>query len=163
MFRFRYRISDAEWTSKVIRSVETVTPEMRKFAKKKVRPFITKSVKHILGVPPGQPSYPLDWQSGIQMLMFFITRGFGKGIPYRRTDELVNSWVTRGRYTEGKVRISVYNDDPKATWVVGENQQDFHTKTGWPYAPSEISNIFDDAWDMIIAYSDELAGRITRD
>jgi hypothetical protein len=41
----------------------------------------------------GSPvTYPVKWDSDKQRKAFFATNGFGKGIPYVRTNQYVNGW-----------------------------------------------------------------------
>ena len=42
---------------------------------------------------PGPVSYPIRWTSERQRKAFFATKGFGRGIPYKRTGKLAKAWV----------------------------------------------------------------------
>ncbi len=45
---------------------------------------------------PGMPvRYPIHWDSPKQRRAYFATEGFGKGIPYQRTDGYVNAWQSK--------------------------------------------------------------------
>lgn len=48
----------------------------------------------------GKPvRYPIDWDSQKQRRAFFATKGFGKGIPYRRSNRYRLGWnMERGRF-----------------------------------------------------------------
>jgi hypothetical protein len=48
----------------------------------------------------GKPvRYPVQWDSERQRRAFFATNGFGKGIPYRRTNRYRLGWdLERGRF-----------------------------------------------------------------
>jgi hypothetical protein len=42
----------------------------------------------------GKPvRYPIDWDSERQRRAFFATNGFGRGIPYKRTDRYRYGWT----------------------------------------------------------------------
>lgn len=106
------------------------------WAKRDLRPFISKEVDIKLRREPGAVHYPIEWTSEKQRLAFFATDGFDKGIPYDRSGKLVKAWHVRGDYRGGFVSIDVYNDAPQAQYVYGDehglHQQQFHVSTGWP-------------------------------
>jgi hypothetical protein len=39
--------------------------------------------------------YPIHWDSPKQQRKYFATQGFGKGIPYHRTDGYINAWQSK--------------------------------------------------------------------
>lgn len=39
-----------------------------------------------------KPTYPIQWASVQQRKAFFASKGFGSGVPHRRTDGYVNAW-----------------------------------------------------------------------
>jgi hypothetical protein len=106
------------------------------WAKRELRPFISNEVQERLQRAPGAVHYPIQWTSERQRLAFFATDGFGHGIPYTRSDEMIKDWHVRGDYHGGLTDISVYNDAPQAQYVYGDesglHQQQFHLNTGWP-------------------------------
>lgn len=58
---------------------------------KEANDAITKAMKR-----PGRPvRYPIHWDSEKQRKAYFATNGFGKGIPYRRSDGYINAWQSR--------------------------------------------------------------------
>lgn len=109
---------------------------IREWAKRDLRPFISAEVQDRLQRAPGGVHYPIQWTSERQRLAFFASDGFGHGIPYNRTDQLIRAWHVRGDYRGGFTGISVYNDAPHAQYVYGDaqgvHQQQFHINTGWP-------------------------------
>jgi len=120
-----------------LRNIATLYPEnIREWAKRDLRPFVSQEVGKQLGQEPGAVHYPIEWTSEKQRLAFFATDGFGKGIPYTRTGKLANSWHVRGDYTGGIAAINVFNTAPQAEYVYGDirgqHQQQFHINTGWP-------------------------------
>lgn len=70
---------------------------------------------------------PYQWQTPRQRRAYFATNGFGKGIPYQRTDTLKNGWkqINKG------VSSQVVNDVPYASYVMDKYQQRGHKKDGW--------------------------------
>lgn len=83
---------------------------------------------------PGKPHYPLRWKSARQRRAYFASRGFGRGIPYQRTRGLQRAWKVgyRPLRADGSGgEIVIRNEDPKAPFVIGAEQQPFHADTGW--------------------------------
>lgn len=81
---------------------------------------------------PGSVVYPIQWTSDRQRKAFFATNGFGRGIPYSRTHDLVNAWSLAVVYQPNRLtEIALTNDDPSRVFVTGERQQRFHAVTGW--------------------------------
>jgi hypothetical protein len=83
---------------------------------------------------PGQVKYPIQWTSEKQRKAFFATDGFGHGIPYKRTGQLMRSWEVVTDVTRDGMWMSVRNRAPAAPFVVGGWQQGYHATTGWPLA-----------------------------
>lgn len=92
-----------------------------------------------LRVEPPKPTYPLRWKSAKQRAAYFATNGFGKGIPYRRTGDMLKRWVTLFIPTPDGGDIEVRNDSPHVDYVQGFDQQPFHIDTGWVFAPPIIA------------------------
>lgn len=81
---------------------------------------------------PGAVKYPLVWQSPRQRRAYFASNGFGQGIPYRRSDGLINAYKVEVIYTPGGITsVQVTNDNPAYPFVKGEFQQRMHAITGW--------------------------------
>lgn len=85
---------------------------------------------------------PIAWTSERQRRAYFATRGFGKGIPYRRTGKLLRSW----QFVDLQNGIEVRNNAPYAAFVYGRLgvragawKQQFHTNTGWITAADVIA------------------------
>lgn len=79
---------------------------------------------------PNRP-YPLRWTSAKQRRAFFATNGFGGGIPYRRTGELMRSWRTETIFNNGNGFFALINTRDEARYVFGRNQQLYHFDIGW--------------------------------
>ena len=102
-----------------------------------VIPTLRQQVKARLAAPPGPVRYPFQFSTARSRRAYFATRGFGNGIPYRRTGDLGRAWKVDHirRPTGGE--ITVYNDAPYAGYVYGApiiggaNQVPGHANTGW--------------------------------
>jgi hypothetical protein len=70
---------------------------------------------------------PYRWQSEKQRRAFFATKGFGKGIPSRRSYELSRGW----QQSVDPYRKTLFNRVPYAKYVMGNQQQIGHTTDGW--------------------------------
>jgi hypothetical protein len=146
-----------------IRAAFIVAPQMAdEGVRKDVVPFVRHEVDKTLRVEPPDVVTPIEWTPSRhsadqnkapnvfgfgppyysrQKAEFFRTDGFGHGIPYRRTHQLVKAWHVMGDYRGGFGGILVYNDWDKTIYVVGRRQQKFHRKTGWPEQMSELQRI----------------------
>lgn len=81
---------------------------------------------------PGAVSYPVQWTSEKQRRAFFATKGFGKGIPYRRTHQLAQGYrVIYQRVGNSLTQLTVENDAAALRYVKGADQQRMHIATGW--------------------------------
>lgn len=80
---------------------------------------------------PGAVKRPLRWASERQRRAFFASKGFGHGIPYKRTGKLAAAWEWQTDFSPGNFAVRLVNPSPIATYVVGEKQQPFHADTGW--------------------------------
>jgi len=133
---------DTEHLNTLQQVAEIVPEAIDRYARRELRPFASQFVdKRLRQEPPRRnypTDYPLEWTSDRQRRAYFATDGFGAGIPYRRTHELVSRWQVRANYQNGLSSISIWNPSPVARYVVGKDQQRFHRRTGWPYAPDEL-------------------------
>jgi hypothetical protein len=81
---------------------------------------------------PDAVAYPVQWTSDRQRKAYFATNGFGHGIPYSRSHDLVNAWKLVVVYQANRLtEIALSNDDPARQFVTGWRQQRFHAVTGW--------------------------------
>lgn len=104
---------------------------------------VGEQAKAELRVQPGRPKYPIQWQSERQRRAFFASKGFGRGIPTRRTGALGKGWSfeyglnTRGQFRFGTgVILRLVNKLPYAKYVQGNQQQKMHKNTRWRTARS---------------------------
>jgi hypothetical protein len=80
---------------------------------------------------PGAVKYPIQWTSEKQRRAYFATNGFGAGIPYRRTGNMINDIHFKYGEGGGSDYVTAETDSPYAQFVVGQYQQKFHHNTGW--------------------------------
>ena len=136
MIGFRINIKNADLLQR-LHNIKQAQPQLLKStlegAARAIRPEVMKAVTLV----PGPPKYPLRWASEKQRRAFFATNGFGKGIPYKRTGQLIAAWQVKvsvrgvGGGRGGGV-ITVENPAKAARYVYGPQQQPFHLDTGWP-------------------------------
>lgn len=88
---------------------------------------------------PPKVYYPFVWTTEKQRRAFFATNGFGKGIPYNRTSEMVNKWKVDVFISDGAVIMSASNKSNKVKWVTGKKQQPGHFASGWPKHKETLS------------------------
>ena len=80
---------------------------------------------------PGPSHRPAIWKSARQLRAYFATNGFGAGIPYRRTGQLLDSWHVTHDGADGEGVVTIENTSPAARFVIGKDQQPQHIATGW--------------------------------
>lgn len=80
---------------------------------------------------PGSPIYPIRWKSQRQKRAYFASKGFGKGIPSRRTYAVLRGWKVTYRRTGDVGMVSLINTEPHMRFVQGDDAQPFHLDTGW--------------------------------
>ncbi len=98
---------------------------------------------------------PYQWQSGKQRRAYFASNGFGKGIPYQRTNSLSDGWTT---INDG-VKTAIVNDLPYATYVMDEYQQRGHKADGWRLVSQIISTNIRGMYQQIDKVLREWIGR----
>jgi len=133
----RASVTQSEDNLRAVQDAAAQLPQaIDRWARREVRPFVTQQVDRRFRQEPGRVHYPIEWTSERQRLAFFATDGFGRGIPYQRTGDLVKAWHVRADYTGGLTEIRVFNDAPASEYVYGDergqHQQQFHRNTGWP-------------------------------
>lgn len=92
---------------------------------------LQRDVDKLLSPAPGPVRLPFIFASEKSRRAYFATYGFGRGIPYRRTGKLGQSWVViiTPRFADNTVTIK--NLRPEATYVYGPRQVPGHARTGW--------------------------------
>ena len=116
------------------------SPKLLQRAMKRRQPRLKKLALSIVAVEPGKPQYPIRWKSRKQQRAYFATDGFGHGIPYQRTGDLVAAWDAKFVFDADGGSFVIENTSPIATYVIGDNQQPFHADTGWIDSQEVIDN-----------------------
>lgn len=93
-------------------------------------------IKTRLSQPAPKPGYPINWDSEKQKKAFFATKGFGGGIPYRRTGKNQRGWLLQK--LEDGYRLA--NEEPSAFFIWGDllkrkSQSNIHANR-WPLSKS---------------------------
>lgn len=73
---------------------------------------------------------PYQWQTEKQRRAYFATDGFGTGIPYTRTHNMVDSY-TYSESNSNWTMVKIENYSPVFDFVQGEYQQRGHIADGW--------------------------------
>lgn len=82
---------------------------------------------------------PYIWQSEKQRRAFFATKGFGRGIPTKRTDELKNGWTVTTQDSNWTM-VKIENKSGYAGFVQGEYQQKGHAADKWRKIEQVVSD-----------------------
>lgn len=99
---------------------------------------------------PGPAVKPIEWSSERQRRAFFATRGFGKGIPTKRTNELLDAWrVTFTKDGEGGI-IALENPISYMRFVQGDQVQQFHLNTGYVQVDDVTDDFLKEAEDVVV-------------
>jgi hypothetical protein len=104
----------------VRKGLENFSREIPRIGAQQIYDALLRAQKR-LKEPGAKPTYPIHWDSEKQRRAFFATKGFGRGIPTKRTGKYVRSWHIRrnprpARATEG---YSLINDAGHARYVGG--------------------------------------------
>jgi len=95
--------------------------------------YIVGDERHGLRHAPSRKQHgesnPYQWQTPKQRRAYFASDGFGGGIPYTRTDTLVNSWELVD--SNDWQRVGIINTWEKSSFVIGDDQQRGHKADGW--------------------------------
>ena len=121
-----------------VRGLEEVQAFLKALPRGTMKVAIAAMSEYILGddthglrhYPPSRShgaGNPYRWQSEKQRRAFFATKGFGKGIPSRRSYELSRGW----QQSVDPYRKTLFNRVPYAKYVMGNQQQIGHTTDGW--------------------------------
>jgi len=97
---------------------------------RRILPVVQRDVDRTLNADAPKPSYPIPWQSEKQRKAYFATKGFGRGIPSKRTGK-VRAWKARFVKRGGSYVIEAVNPVSYARYVYGPQQQRMHAGR-WP-------------------------------
>lgn len=124
-----------------------------------VKPDVQKQVDDLLGADPGPVKLPFEFATDKSRAAYFATNGFGKGVPYRRTDALRTSWRVDLTTRLNQNFIVIVNPKKYARFVYGSRDQrqvPGHANTGW-------ARDFDTAVGLIQEYAVTLVTSVWRD
>lgn len=108
--------------------------QLKRELQRVVKPEIQKQVDDLLGEDPGPVKLPFQFSTEKSRRAYFTTRGFGHGIPYRRTDNLRTSWRVDLKSQLSREFIIITNPKSYAKYVYGnpkQRQVPGHKNTGW--------------------------------
>lgn len=162
MTSLSYSFDDAAFDA--IDSNMRVMPRLMQTALRRREKALKRMALRIVAVP-GKPvprgDDALVWTSDLQRKAYFASNGFGAGIPYTRTDDLIKSWDAAFEFTPEGGGFSVWSTDPKAPFVVGEFQQPMFAGR-WVNAPRVLDEfapvVINDVEQTLITVGDPLAG-----
>lgn len=105
----------------------------------------SQRIQQRMKTPGAKPSYPINWDSARQRKAYFASKGFGRGIPYRRSGRYPSGWKI---VQKGSTGYTVINDSPAAKHIsgdaYGQRQSSIHAGR-WPVfrdqAEVEIKNL----------------------
>lgn len=111
--------------------------------------------RDLVALTPGPVRLPIQWTSEKQRRAFFATKGFGKGIPYRRrqgNNSLLGQWRVRKYVSQGGNLLTATNESEVYQYVIETPErpgawQRFHRNTGWPNS-GQVDAVFDRYADM---------------
>lgn len=116
------------------------SPKLMQRALKRAQGRLRSRVLKIVAVEPGKPNYPLRWASAKQRRYVMAKLRAENNIPYQRTHEFVKAWDAKFKFDADGGAFEVENKSPIARYVVGEDQQPFHSDTGWLNAEEVIND-----------------------
>jgi hypothetical protein len=100
---------------------------------------------------PGPPRYPIRWSSERQRKAYFASRGFGRGIPSRRTGEIVGAWQGEFVATSDGGTLALINRNPAVQFLQGARVQGFHLDTGWVQIDDVENDAHKEMGDIAVA------------
>jgi hypothetical protein len=118
--------------------------------KRQVRNTRRRILTQLEQLDPGPVQYPIRWKSDRQRRAYFATNGFGNGIPYQRTGDLLNSYTLDISSSAQGGLLTLGNTAPYARFVIGDSQQPFHIDTGWEFVGRTVNRIQDELTNDLI-------------
>lgn len=151
---------DPDIQEAVITDLKSVPRKYRKLYRTRIAELEQRTLR-TLKRPAPPVKRPIQWTSEKQRRAFFRSRGFGKGIPTKRTGALQDGW--KG-FIEDDIReglFTIYNDATTRDYFTGElvfyekyvsgvEMQPFHRNTGYVPSQNILSDAMVSAEDIII-------------
>lgn len=151
---------DTDLVKLLIEDLKSKPRKFRRLYRQRIEALANTTITE-LRQTPAKPSYPIRWKTAKQRRAFFATKGFGRGIPTRRTGALGRGWkfVAITDFNEGL--FEVFNDATTRDYfsgqivfyeqfVQGVNQQPFHADTGWVRSQDVLADTLVQAEDLIV-------------
>lgn len=151
---------DQDIADAVVADIKTASRKYRKLYRTRIEALQQKTLR-ILQMPAPAVKRPLIWASRRQQNAFFKSKGFGKGIPTKRTGALQAGWhgILEDDFTEGL--FTLYNDATTRDYftgaiifyeqyVTGINMQPFHKNTGYVPSQNILANAMIEAEEIVI-------------
>jgi len=151
---------DPDIQEAVITDLKSVPRKYRKLYRTRIAELEQRTLR-TLKRPAPPVKRPIQWTSEKQRRAFFATRGFGKGIPTKRTGALQDGWkglivddIREGLFT-------IYNDAVTRDFftgaivyyekfVTGTEQQIFHRNTGYIRSQDILSEALVEAENIMV-------------
>ncbi len=119
-----------------------------------VKPEVLRDVVDLMAPYPGGVKYPFEFATAKSRRAFFATKGFGRGIPTQRTNQLHDSWDVQITDRNATSFVKVVNLKPYSKFVYAPRQVPGHFNTGWggefnsaiPLVEEHAEELIIDAW-----------------
>ncbi len=130
MFRAKLTIPN-DFLGSYRRLAKNAQDRMRTELQTTVKTVLDRDVRDFLGQEPGPVLHPFEFSTDKSRKAYFATNGFGAGIPYSRTGNLVQSWTVNVVATVTRMAVSILNKSKYAKYVYGLQATPGHINTGW--------------------------------
>jgi hypothetical protein len=156
MLKLAMQFTPKKFYSNWAKEIKTGKRRLRRFVRTDLVAELEKDVRR-KDTYPGPVVYPIQWTSEKQRRYYFgVVAEYdaqGNIIPYERKGTLYETMVIE---SNGQT-IYIYNANPIADFVTGQDQQQFHANTGWEtdedrFAASEdfALDLLRDEWAVIV-------------
>lgn len=140
---------DSKLLRTVRRNIKQAPMRMRNGMKGK-RGRLANKALNSLTREPGPAVKPIEWSSLRQRRAFFATKGFGRGIPTRRTGKLLEAWKVIFTPEKDGGAVTMSNDNSAMPFVQGDRAQQFHKNTGWTQVDDVVDDFMKEASDVVV-------------
>jgi len=151
---------DPDLQEVVITDLKTAPRKYRKLYRTRIAELEQRTLR-VLKRPAPPVKRPIAWATERQRRAFFATRGFGKGIPTKRTGALQEGWkgIIEDDIREGL--FTIFNDSVTRDYFTGElvfyekfvsgvEMQPFHKNTGYISSQSILAEALVEAEEIMI-------------
>lgn len=131
----RYKLSYPPTLLSAVKNIPTrAKQDYKRELMRTVKPEVQQQVDDLLGQPAPPVKLPFEFATEKSRRAYFATNAFGKGIPYRRTNQLPTSWRVDLTTRLQKNFIVITNPKSYTKYVYGsidQRQVPGHRNTGW--------------------------------